>query len=331
MLEFSGDTPVRRLLTDSFCRGLECPKKDRVEIADLRCTGLAFRVTAKDARSWAFRFRDPITRRTLRATIGPYPDVGLAAARERGDELRGMVAAGVNPVEHRRKARVEASSRTFRTLAARFIAEHAKRRKRARSIEEDERNLKLHILPKWGGRDYATIARRDVIELIESLVTVGKPVAANRVHSLICSIFNFGIDADLLDANPAARLRKRGSEGRGRRTLSDDEFPLFWRGVVLPPISRRVGLALRLGLLTGARANELAGARKTEFQQLTDGVNASWLIPALRVKNKQDHLIPLSSLALAVVRDAIELTSDEDEFLFPSPRGLANKPIDRHG
>ena len=289
---------MRKLLTNSFCKAIDPPPGGRVEVADLRCSGLAFRVTSNGARSWAFRFRDPITRRTSRATIGAYPDVGLAAARERADELRIMVAAGTNPVEHRKRVRAEAPSRTFEYLSDRYITEHAKRRKRPRSIEEDERNLKLHVLPKWSGRDYSTIARRDVIELVKSLVAAGKPVAANRVHSLISAIFNFGIDADLLDAHPAARLRKRGVEQQGRRILSDDELRLFWRAAVLPPVSRRVGLALRLAALTGARANEVAGATKSEFSQLNDPSLAVWTIPAPRVKNKRDHLVPLSSLAI---------------------------------
>ena len=86
-----------------------------------------------------------------------------------------------------------------------------------------------------------------MIELIESIVSAGKHTAGNRVHALISKIFSFAIDADLLEANPAARLRKRGVEKIGRRVLEDTEIKEFWRGIVLPPVSRPVGLALRLG------------------------------------------------------------------------------------
>jgi integrase len=94
---------------------------------------------------------------------------------------------------------------------------------------------------------------------------------------------------------------------------------LFWRSVVLAPISRRTGLALRLAFLTAARANEVSGAGKGEFQHLDEPNHAAWLIPAARVKNKRDHLVPLSPLAVETVRAALELTADDDEFLFPSP------------
>jgi integrase len=320
---------MRRLLTDAYCKAVKSPATGRIEIADLRCSGLAFRVTAKGARSWAFRFRDPTDGRPLRATIGTYPDVSLSAARDRGDELRGMVAAGINPIEQKRKERVDAPARTFKALADRYLTEHAERKKRPRSIEEDRRNLDKHILPKWKQRDYRNITRADVIELIEGMVTAGKPTAANRVHSLISKIFSFAINSDLLTVHPATRLDKRGVERAGRRVLTDEELRLFWRSVVLPPVSRRVGLSLRLALLTGARANEVAGANKTEFHQLTDPSQAAWQVPAPRVKNKRDHLIPLSPLAIETVRSAAELTGDEDKFLFPSPRGHGG-PIDRH-
>ena len=76
------------------------------------------------------------------------------------------------------------------------------------------------------------------------------------------------MDADLLEANPAVRLRKRGVEKVGRRVLDDAEIKTVWLGIVLPPVSRQVGLALRLALVTAARASEVAGARKAEFREL---------------------------------------------------------------
>jgi Arm DNA-binding domain len=277
---------MRRILTDAHCRAVRPSTAGRIEIADLRCTGLSFRVTAKGARSWAFRFRDPANRRPLRATIGAYPDISLSAARVRADELRKLVAAGVNPIEHKRKQQADAPTRTFHALSERYLAEHAERKKRPRSVEEDRRNLRLHILPKWKARDYRNVTRADVIELLEGIVTARKYTAASRVHSLISKIFSFAINNDLLAVHPATRLDKRGSERKRRRVLSDDEIRVFWRSIVLPPVSRRTGLALRLALLTGVRANEIAGAAKRELQQLNEPARAAWLISG-RSRQKQ--------------------------------------------
>jgi integrase len=320
---------VRQILTDALCR-TKPPGNGRLEIADLRQAGLVLRITPNGARSFAFRFRHPHTRKTLRATIGGYPAVSLESARTRARTMAAEVEAGGNPIESKRAEREAAPTRTFEALANRYLKEHAERHKRPRSAEEDRRNLAVHILPKWSKRDFRTIRRADAIELIESIVSTGKHAAGNRVHALISKLFSFGLDSDLVEANPVARLRKRGTEKVGRRVLSDDEIRVFWRGIVLPPVSRPVGLALRLALATAARATEVAGARKAEFKNLDNPKLAAWIVPNERAKNRHDRFIPLSPLALEAVKAASELTSEADEFLFPLRRGHRRGPLDRH-
>jgi integrase len=320
-------TALRRILTDALCR-TKPPRAGRLEIADLRQAGLVLRITPNGARSFAYRFRHPHSRKTLRATIGPYPATTLEAARKRAKQMAAQIADGTNPIEAKNAEREAASTRTFQALADRYLKEHAERHKRPRSAEEDRRNLAVHVLPKWAKRDFRAIRRADVIEVIESIVSAGKHAAGNRVHSLISKVFSFAIDADLLEANPAARLRKRGVEKVGRRVLDDTEIRTFWRGIVLPPVSRQVGLALRLALLTATRASEIAGARTAEFQNLDKPEQAAWLIPGDRAKNRRDHLVLLAPLAVQTVKSAIELSGDSD-FLFPTRLGRGG-PIDRH-
>jgi integrase len=318
---------TRKALSDAFCRSQSAPASGRLEFADLRCAGLSFRITSKGSRTFCFRFRDPVTRASTRATIGIYPDVGLSAARARADAMRAAVADGTNPVVEKRRGRATASQRGFAAVAERFMVEHSRRKKR--SADGDDRNLNLHVLPKWKTRQIDDIRRADVIELIEGIVAAGKPVLANRVQSLISSIFSFALDADLLSANPCARLRKRGEETAGTRILSDQEIRLFWRRSLLSPVSRGAGLAMRLQLLTGARPSEAAEIDLRELKALDDAGNASWIIPGERTKNKRPHLIPLSQMALEVVQDGLEIIDEDDEFLFPSPI-KRTAPIDGH-
>lgn len=318
---------TRKVLTDAFCRGQPAPASGRLEFTDLRCAGLSFRVTSKDVRSFCFRFRDPLTRATTRATIGTYPDVGLGEARTQADAMRVTVADGKNPITVKRTKRAGASQRTFGAIAERFMVEHSRRKKR--SSDGDDRNLNLHILPKWKSLQIDDIRRADVIALVESLVADGKPVLANRVQSLISSIFSFALDVDLISANPCTRLKKRGEETASTRILSDAEIRLFWRRSLLSPVSRGVGLAMRLQLLTGARPSEAAEPALDEFADLSSVDKAKWIIPGARTKNKRPHLIPLSPMAVAVVKAGLELTDDDDAFLFPSPI-KREKAIDGH-
>ena len=285
-----------KTLTDAFVKSIRTPSKGRVEHADLRCVGLSFRVTVAGVRSWSFRFRDPRTGKSSRIGLGPYPAVSLSVAREQAEAQRRLVAGGKNPVEMRRQERVEAPQKTFQTLTARYLAEHAERHKRPRSAAEDRRNLDLHILPRWRNRRYEDLRRADLIDLVEGLVKSGKPTLTNRVHALCSKIGAFAVDADLLIGNPFAGIKKRGQENIGRRILSDDEIRLFWRNIVLPPVSRRVGLALRLALLTGVRAGEVVGITREEIAHLDSPQRAAWTIPASRAKMAEPTMSPFPSL-----------------------------------
>jgi len=289
---------MSRPLTDALIRGLRPSAEGRLELADAACRGLWLRVTATGTKSFAFRYRVRGARRVERLTLGKYPDVSLRDARARADKLRAQIAAGKNPSAQRR----EASARSFAALAERYLTEHARRHKRAPA--KDERNLRLHILPRWANRDFASITRADVIALVEHLVSDGKPALANTVHGLISGIFSFAMDVDLATANPAARLRKRGAERVKTRVLSDGEIRLFWKRVIEPPLSPTIGLALRVVLATGCRPGEAAGMAHSELE--FDGRKPTgWTIPPGRSKNGRAHFVPLSPLASKLVAEAM--------------------------
>jgi integrase len=318
---------MKTALTDAFVRSVKPPATGRKDISDQSCRGLEYRIAAGGARTWSFRFYDRRSGRDGRITIGPYPEISLSIARERADELRRQVVRGDNPVAIKRREREDADAKSFAHLAGRYLEEHARRHKR--SADADERNMRLHVLPNWKRRRYDDIQRRDVIELVERLIIAGKPVLANRVHSLISKVFSFAVDADLLDHHPCARMRKRGAETVRRRVLDDDEIRLVWSKIVLPPVSRAVGLALRLQLLTACRAGEVAGLRRSEVEHLDDRTRAALLIPAARTKNKRDHLVPLSPLAKETISEALKLVAEDQPFVFPSPT-VRDAPITSH-
>ena len=315
-------------LTDQLLKATKAPGSGRVELTDARCAGLTFRVTKENARAFSFRFRCPKSGRVQRYTLGSYPDLSLANARQRADELRGQVANGINPVEQRRKERETRASRSFGAVAGRYLEEHAKRHNAPSYAKESERLLNKYILPKWQHRHIEAIERSDIVELTEAMIAAGKPVQANRVQSLISVIFTFALDAGITKSNPCARLRKRGIETAGTRVLSDDEMRQFWTRSPLPPLSRATGLALRLILLTGCRPGEVAGLRRSELESLTDAEKATWTIPGARTKNKRTHAVPLSSMARDAITAALELIPPEQDEVFGSrlKRGGSLRP-----
>jgi hypothetical protein len=198
---------MQRTLTDAFIARLRAPSTGRTEITDARCVGLVLRCTSAGAKSFSFKYRAKGGRGVQRVTLGSYPALGFGKARQRVDAMRAAIVAGDDPATDRREER--AGGRTFDRLAERYVREHAERHKREISARMDTRNLRLHVLPKWGRRDYTTIRRADVIELVEGVIAAGKPTLANRVQSLVSKIFSFALDAGLMESHPCSRMAYR--------------------------------------------------------------------------------------------------------------------------
>jgi len=90
---------------------------------------------------------------------------------------------------------------TFGELATEYLERHAKLKKR--SWREDERILRVDLLPRWRKRSAAEIDRRDVAEILDGIMDRGSPIMANRTKALVSKIFNFGIARGLVDHNPS--------------------------------------------------------------------------------------------------------------------------------
>lgn len=218
-----------------------------------------------------------------------------------------LFARGVNRTAEKRR---EWSERSFEALAERYL-DHINSKNR--SADEDERKLKAYVLPLWRHRRYDQVTRWDVIDLVDRIVTRGAPVMAHRVQSMVSSIFLFALDEDLIAAHPSAGLGKRGGQERARPA---DEIPVFWRGIVQPPVTRAIGLALRLLLLIGCRSAEVARLHRSEVVRVDDDDAAHILLPESRTKTGKEHLVPLVGLGLATTREARRLS--QSDRVFPS-------------
>jgi integrase len=252
--------------------------------------------------------------------LGEYGAITPDEARTLAKQRAGEVAAGKDPAAYKRGA----AERTFAALAGRYLIQHARRFKR--SADADERILRKHVLPHWRRRDYTTLERADLIKLVEAIVADGKPVLANRVQATVSSLFSFALDADLVKAHPFLRLRKRGQERAKTRVLSDHEIRLFWKHAVnTSGVGRATGLALRLLLVLGARAGEVAGMVQNELE--FEGTKpVGWTLPVLRAKNGCALFLPLSPLAVELIAEALSLAKKGDG-VFPNGNGI---PIAGH-
>lgn len=305
---------MRTKLTTKYLDALSTEPCQRVEVFDTLTPGLGVRVGER-TKTWIVFYR--VRGKLRRQTIGRYPAVSLASAREQAATAIKAADVGVDLAAQQAAAAEAAARDTFGALAELFLERHAKKRKR--TWTEDQRILNRDLLPVWRDTPVRALTRRAIREHIDAIADRA-PTMANRVLALTSTILNFGLDREWLDANPAARLRKPGQETARERVLTDAEIRQLWQALAAAEtayraLDGRVTVArlgddvplvrpmladwLRLRLLTAQRGGEVIRMQWRELSKV-DGRRV-WTIPADVAKNGRAHAVPLSPAAVAIL------------------------------
>ena len=215
----------------------------------------------------------------------PWPN-----ARTNARAVLTAVERGEDPSVVRRLHR---DAGTFEELAEFYLEKHAKRKKR--SWQADERMIRVELLPSLRDVKAKDVTRRQLRELVEAIAERGAPIQANRTLALVRTMFNFAIDREWIDANPASRIAMPGAERQRDRVLNHDEIRSLWRALDSEEEAGRVQISafLKLRLLTGQRGQEVAHLRWRDI----DPSDHVWTIPSDIAKNGLAHRVPLSPQA----------------------------------
>ena len=193
--------------------------------------------------------------------------------------------------------------------------------------------IRSNLLPSLGAKKAEAIAKSDVIGTINTIMDRGACYQANRNLALVRTIFNWAIDHDLVETNPALRIPMPAEEIERARVMSESEIRRFFAMIGSAPMTRPLQIALEMALLTGARIGEILEARKSEF----DLPMSLWTIPGRRplprakkseggTKNKLDHVLPLGPLTTERIEETL-MYSKDSEWLFPSPKSFGREPV----
>ena len=150
-------------------------------------------------------------------------------------------------------------------------------------------------MPKWGERKIHDITKRDVIELLDGIIDAGRGLTANRALAMVRKLFNWSIERGILDTSPCQGVKAPLAEHARDRVLTDDEILWLWCACLAD--SYPFGPLVQLLLLTGARRTEVAGMTYDELN-LDERI---WNLPGARTKNGEEHTVPLSNAAIAVI------------------------------
>ena len=309
------------------------PAGKRIERFDAGAPGLALRINGKGLKTWTVHVR--LHGKQKRITLGDWPAMGVAEARDRAREAKAWVKAGIDPAtvkaaeQESAEAAVEAEAqRTFGVIAERYITRECQSRdkdggRRLTRGREIEALIRRELLPVWSDKPMEKIRKRDVIAVTDALVDAGKPAAANKVHEFAGRIFRWAHTRDEIDINPIAGMVVPTPKVRRQRALSEAEIKAVWEAA--DDLGYPFGRFVQLLLLTGQRRTEVSEMRWREI----DLGKREWSIPAERTKSNRKHIVPLADMALALL-EALPRFENEDGEDFVFTTTASRRPIADH-
>lgn len=249
-------------ITQTLVNGLK-PTGKQMIVHDEKLSGFRVIVRANGKVVFGIRYRVGGGRavKPREAIIGAHPAMKVAQARRLAADYLAKAGIGEDPMAARDAVR---ASDTFADICARYVAEHARKKK---SGGEDARLIEKELTPRFGKMRIAEIGRKDVAELHASMSD--RPVLANRARALLSKIFALCEVWELRPqgTNPCTLVEPYKERAR-ERFLSDDELARLGdalrraeAGELSSSVSPFVVLALRLIILTGARKGEVLGLR----------------------------------------------------------------------
>jgi integrase len=298
-------------LTDRFVATAKASAK--TDYFDSKTTGLGLRVSPSGVKAWSVMFDSPKDGKRARLSLGHYPATSLADARGRAIEARSLVESGIDPRDGKS---AEATNMTVADLIESYIAKHVRR---LRSHKDRERHLRVDVLPVIGGVKLAELHRRDVHRVLDVINERGSP-QSRATFNVIRAMCRWAVSRGDLDHSPMEGMESPKPSTPSTRVLDDDEIRILWhewRAI----LGKQVDLILKLCLVTGQRSSEVAGMTTGEL----DLPKRVWTIPGSRTKNKHEHRVPLSDLAVGLIREA--LTDAIDDRVFRLPPHRTNKYV----
>ena len=311
------ETVADMRLTERTIKPITPPPKGYSITWDDEFKGLGLRTTANGVKAFVYNFRTGRGQQR-RITLGKWPVITATAARIRARDFATKVHLGEDPLEQKQTERAALTTKRLVDLFAdggvspdgQKIASHLRSKKRGWELEL---YLRRDFLSFIGPNTKAEDVRRSDIKTLLNEKAMTAPVAANRLLEAVRLLYNWGIDEELIEATPCARLKRPGGETSRDRVLSEDEIGTFWNRLdSTTRMSEDVRVALRLVLLTAARPGEICGMEWTEL----DLKRRWWEIPRERTKADRVHRVPLTGLAL----EQIEKQPRVSRWVFPSVR-----------
>lgn len=268
--------------------------------------GLFLEVTPKGKKVWRFRAKGVASTKSgqILMTLGEYPAVSLAEARQKRQELREQIAKGLDPrkvAKDKEQAEMNRRLSTLKKVTAEWM-EIRKGKVQDSTLGDIQRKMEMHVFPVMGAKPVADITARDVLDLLQTIEAKSTNMA-RVIKSTLARIFSFAIQLGMTDRNPSADLVTRdvlkSHVTTHHKAISIDELPDLLGKIEVDNASLQVKSAIRLLTMLFMRKGEL---RRAEWSHI-DLKAGLWTVPADNTKKRREQVYPLPRQAVAILNE----------------------------
>lgn len=317
------------MLTEMRARRIKATDKP---LADGTVVGLRLLPGTVNGRGkWQLRFVSPtevdkkgnLRRRDM--GLGVYPDVSILSARQRASEARKQIAAGIDPIEEAKRLHDEVAYAvqipTFEEAARSVFEEHKVSWTNGKHVAQWINTLTTYAFPLIGQRKVDTLKPADFADVLRPIWSL-KAETARRVKQRCHAVMKWCWGKEFVQGNPVDMVDMLLPKQSASARVSVHHPAMPWR--MVPQFVQHVVHTgedvtrhlLEFTILTAARSGETRGMIWDEV----DLSNATWIVPAHRMKAKIVHRVPLPNRAIELL-DKRRTLAKHAELVFPSPSG----------
>ena len=283
--------------------------------------GLYLFVTSAGGKLWRLKYR--IDGKEQKLSFGAYPDVSLADARAKRDEVRKQLANNINPTSAKKEELAQSKlnkTNTFEYWARRWLL-HWQNDKSPFHVASTQRRLENDIYPAIGNKPMTSIDAMHIADIMRSISARGALDLAKRSKNTISQVFRYAMANDTRAVNRVSRnpaidfmpcdiIAPRKAKNHARVDIK--ELPALLRAIDTSETRAITRIAIKLMAYTFVRTSELIQAKWCEF----DLSVSEWRIPAERMKMNSPHIVPLATQVIELLT-ILQTISGAGDYLFP--------------
>lgn len=280
--------------------------------------GLYILVSPSGSKLWRLKYHFAGKERLI--SLGSYPELTLEKAREKHFEARKLITAGIDPGAQKQIEKQEAiiaAKNTFQAIALEWHETNTPRWD-SRHAKRILARMQNHLFPQFGHKPVDSFKPLDILDVLKKIESEGKHETVHRLLNYTQCVFRYAVITGRILNNPARELGAaiKPKQTNHFPTIHTSELNAFLTAFDTVSASLRSKLAFKLQLLTFLRTNEL---RQLKWSYI-DARLKELRIPAIVMKMKLPHVVPLSREAIEVLIE-LEKLSGDDEYIFPNIPG----------